>query len=182
MMPRVSPSGPIKRTSFAVISSLSNVSLSLALIVQHLQAKKIAVQRQSLRTVTACSQASGNPYQPRSRICAGVRAGGSASFFTVILYHFFLALSIGFSKKIIFIFREVSYDILSIVKSNKKTNPNHWKILRHMFFHKNFRRFSSLLNIYKSPRMRYNIYAGGNRRQVPFVAHCKAPSCEMPIL
>jgi hypothetical protein len=110
-----------------------------------------------------------------------VRAGGSASFFTVILYHFFSALSIGFSKKIIFIFQAISYDILSIVKSNKKGNPNQWKILRHMFFHKNFRLFSSLLNIYKSVQMRYNIYAVGNGRQVPFVAHCKARLCEMSI-
>ena len=41
MIPIDSPSAPIKRTSFAVISSLSRFSLSFALIVQHLQAKKI---------------------------------------------------------------------------------------------------------------------------------------------
>jgi hypothetical protein len=40
MIPRVSPSAPIRRTSFALISSLSRFSLSFALIVQHLQAKK----------------------------------------------------------------------------------------------------------------------------------------------
>ena len=40
-MPSVSPSAPISRTSFALISSLSRFSLSFALIVQHLQAKKI---------------------------------------------------------------------------------------------------------------------------------------------
>ena len=39
-MPSVSPSAPISRTSFAVISSLSRFSLSFALIVKHLQAKK----------------------------------------------------------------------------------------------------------------------------------------------
>lgn len=52
MIPSVSPSTPIRRTSFAVISSLSRFSLSFALIVQHLQAKKYTVQRQSLRTAT----------------------------------------------------------------------------------------------------------------------------------
>ena len=52
MMPSVSPSGPISRTSFAVICSFSRVSfVSFALIIQHLQTKK-SVQRQSLRTAS----------------------------------------------------------------------------------------------------------------------------------
>jgi hypothetical protein len=56
-------------------------------------------------------------------------------------------------------------------------------ILRRIFswyvFDKKNRPFSSQLNIYKSKRMRYNICGVGNRRQVPFVAHCKARLSEM---
>ena len=50
MMPSVSPAGPIRRTSFAVISSLSRVSFSFALMVQHLHAKNKPYKDRSLRT------------------------------------------------------------------------------------------------------------------------------------
>ena len=76
MIPSVSPSTPIRRTSFAVISSLSRFSLSFALIVQHLQAKKNTVQRHSLRTATlltsfAQSYKKRENINPHHNRCAG---------------------------------------------------------------------------------------------------------------
>ena len=68
--------------------------------------------------------------------------------------------------------------MMSIGKRYKKDLPKRSKILLGMLFHKNFCRFSSQLNIYKSALMRYNISAVGNRRQVPFVAHCRVRSAK----
>lgn len=63
-------------------------------------------------------------------------------------------------------------------KSTQKGGPAGRKILTRILFHKNIRAISSLLNIYKIALMRYNIYAVGNRRQVPSVAHCKDRSAK----
>ena len=105
--------------------------------------------------------------------------------FTRVLYHRFPRLSILFSKfsqKYFFWNSSFWYDKNVYGKTNKKIHQMFCEFLTRMFFHKKFCLFSSQLNIYKTPRMRYNIYAVGNRRQVPFVAHCKARLCEMSIL
>ena len=87
-----------------------------------------------------------------------------------------------FSKNIFSTVSSFWCDMFVHGKTNKKCEPNRVYFLHRMFFHKKIRLFSSQLNIYKSAQMRYNIYAVGNRRQVPFVAHCKARFCEMSIL
>ena len=91
MIPSVSPSGPISRTSFAVICSLSRVSfVSFALIIQHLQTKK-SVQRQSLRTAFLSHWVMNHINQGHP-MCRG-ESGVLCFVFTCVLYHSFLPLS-----------------------------------------------------------------------------------------
>ena len=71
---------------------------------------------------------------------------------------------------------------MSIEKTNKNSYSNPIEILTDMLFNKKIRVFSSQLIIYKKPPMLYNNSAAGNRRQVPFVAHCEARFCEMSSL
>ena len=66
-------------------------------------------------------------------------------------------------------------------KNHQKSMPLWGEIFSWYVFYKKNCPFSSQLNIYKSNQMRYNIFAVGNRRQVPFVAHCKARFCGMSI-
>ena len=70
------------------------------------------------------------------------------------------------------------YDMIVHWKSTQIFFRNKEKFLPRMLFHKNIRGFSSLLNIYKIPSMRYNIGAVGKCRQVPSVAHCKDRSAK----
>lgn len=96
-MPSDSPSTPIRRTSFALISSLSRFSLSFALIVQHLQAKKNTVQRQLSPHGYSFGRnyAKGEVINPSSQ---PVRRWERSALlcFTRVLYHIFSALSIPF--------------------------------------------------------------------------------------
>ena len=86
MIPSVSPSGPISRTSFAVICSLSRVSfVSFALIIQHLQTKK-SVQRQSLRTAFL-SHRDMNHINQGHPMCRG-ESGALCFVFLRIISHF----------------------------------------------------------------------------------------------
>ena len=182
IIPSVSPSGPIRRTSFAVICSLSRVSLSFALIVQHLQTKNPYKDRVSARHTP-----------PRLRgtsilteVTQSCRGESGALCFVLLAYYttdqtVCQVLFLFFSKFFSFAISSFWCDIFVYGKTTKKFTSDGWKFLHCMFFHKKIRLFSSQLNIYKSSQMRYNIYAVGNRRQVPFVAHCKARTCEMSI-
>ena len=186
---------PISRISLAVISSFSRVSLSFALIVQHLQNKiKIAVQRHSLRTVPARCQAGKTLSTAVAHLRRG-ESGGSAlfsSYYTIFspvcqglssiflpyLPLFFLPADPGplpIGKTAVAAFGTTR---VSIGKAHKKTGFRAENFLTRMLFHKNIRGFSSQLNIYKSCLVRYNIYAVGNRWQVPSVAHCKVRSAK----
>ena len=71
---------------------------------------------------------------------------------------------------------------MSIGKEYKKIDRIWRKILTRMFFHKIFVSFSSLSHIYKVPSMRYNKYAVGKSRQVPFFCTLQGSFCEMSIL
>ena len=151
----------MRRTSFAVISSLSRFSLSFALIVQHLQAKKNTVQRSHLRTATLFAQkyqklTSINPHHNR---CAGE---SGVLFFVLPVYYttpnsFCQVLFSKKQKNIFRIFHFLVRHTLSIGKSYKNANQNVVHFLTCMLFHKFFCQFSSQLNIYKSTTLRYNI-------------------------
>lgn len=90
------------------------------------------------------------------------------------LWYFLFKITFS-SRNVVF---ELQYDIVVHWKSTQKIFSNRWKFLPRMLFHKNIRGFSSLLNIYKIPSMRYNIGAVGKCRQVPSVAHCKDRSAK----
>ncbi len=186
---------PISRISLAVISSFSRVSLSFALIVQHLQNKiKIAVQRHSLRTVPARCQAGKTLSTAVAHLRRG-ESGGSAlfsSYYTIFspvcqglssifLPYLPLFFSAGGSRSPTDRGNgrsSIRYDKSVHWKSSQKTGFRAENFLTRMLFHKNIRGFSSQLNIYKSCLVRYNIYAVGNRWQVPSVAHCKVRSAK----
>ena len=186
-MPRVSPVGPIKRTSFAVISSLSRVSLlSFALIVQHLQTKKY-------RTKTKSPHGTLPPKRDQtiSTRVAPLRQGESGEallcFYSDIIPHTFPVVKSFFEIFSFFLLSPQKHPDRSdgrhhVHRKNQQKNALFLApFFTRMFFHKKNRGFSSQLMIYKSTPMLYNSYAVGNRRQVPFVAHCEARLCEMSI-
>ena len=164
-MPSVSPSAPMRRTSFAVISSLSRFSLSFALIVQHLQAKKIPYKD--------TRSPHGYPFDtnmPKARLLTRsttgvqVRAESSALFFTRTLYHIPIRLSSPFSNffKLFQTFFKTAFPYFGTTKMSmenyhKKDNQNIAKILLCRLCDENFCRFSSQLNIYKRAVLVYNI-------------------------
>ena len=164
MIPKDSPSEPIKRTSFAVISSLSRFSLSFALIVQHLQAKKnIPYKDTSLRTATLlfaqkCQKRKNiNPHHNRCVGESGALCFVLPDYYTTpnpICQEFFQNFLFFF---LFFIWFSVRH-ALSIGKRHKKGYHFRCNFLTHMLFHKNFCRFSSQLNIYKSTFLLYNIW------------------------
>ena len=163
MIPSVSPSAPIRRTSFAVISSLSrfSFSLSFALIVQHLQAKKITVQRHhiSARQHSRHSCAKRKTINPRHNRCAGESGALCFVFHAYIIHHrialvktFFAFFSTFFKSR----FPVFSTTKMSMEKTHKKHRQKACFFLLCIIFHENFCRFSSQLNIYKTASMVYN--------------------------
>ena len=162
-MPSVSPSGPMRRTSFALISSLIRFSLSFALIVQHLQAKKIPYKDTRLRTATPLhtlyslhKRKSINPHHNRCAGESGALCFVLPAYYTttfLVCQHLFCI----FSKYFRFVFQFLVRHKMSMENSHKKDYQNSRKILSRMLFHKFFCRFSSQLNIYKSGVFWYNV-------------------------
>ena len=158
--------------------------MSFALIIQHLQTKK-SVQRQSLRTAFL-SHRDMNHINRGHSMCRG--ESGVLCFVLLAYYitlppacqvlFFFFSIFFRFASQESF---PVSCTTCLSMEKPPKIAPVFEKIFSWYVFYKKKCPFSSQLNIYKSHRMRYNIYAVGNRRQVPFVAHCKARFCGMSI-
>ena len=127
MIPSVSPFEPMTRTSLRSISSLSRFSLSLsfALIVQHLQAKKITVQRQQSPHGSHSAPRTVNKgrYQPTAQpVCRWERR--ALLCFARRLYHIFLPLSspfLNFSQKYFFAFSSFWYDMNVHRKNSQKS-------------------------------------------------------------
>ena len=138
-MPKGSPFGPIKRTSLAVIASLSRVSLSFALIVQHLQAKKLPYKdKVSVRELSA--KATDTDHINPRHTCAEVRAESSALFYPNIVPHIASDVN-SFFKKNLFFSPAVWYDRFVHRKSEQKKAQKNAKILLRMLSTKIFADF-----------------------------------------
>ena len=163
MIPSVSPSAPIRRTSFAVISSLSrfSFSLSFALIVQHLQAKKITVQRHhiSARQHSRHNRTKRKTINQHHNRCAGESGVLCFVFHAYIIHHQIALVKTFFA--IFSTFFKMCFPVsgttkMSMEKYHKKIRQIVWFFLLCIIFHENFCRFSSQLNIYKTASMVYN--------------------------
>ena len=106
--------------------------------------------------------------------------------FARLLYTTLSDLSRAFSKKL-FLFSDFwflkTHDINVHVKDHQKKHQKKEKFLICMLFHKNFRRFSSYLMIYKSTLLLYNIICWRARVcQVPLFCTLQICFCEMSSL
>ena len=134
-MPSDSPSAPIKRTSFALISSLSRFSLSFALIVQHLQKNnrtKTLVSARSPKDPKDGKSTKMEPINQQHNRCAGENG---AFFFVLLEYYTTLFPSCQVFFWIFFIFfTKITTTFLSIVKCTKKVRLSMVKFLLCTFF------------------------------------------------